>query len=107
MKTELQESMAAGVFVEFRDSLGHTVGQAIFTPWQTRPLPAVGDMLSCAAFCAVSGRRRKLSGRVRTRHFELQHDDAGACVWVRMVVETNLTSHAKEATRRLAGFSTN
>ena len=98
MKTELQESMAAGVFVEFRDPQGHTVGQAIFTPWQARPLPAVGDMLGCAAFCTATGRRRKLSGRVRTRHFELQHDDDGACVWVRMVVETNpLTDEEKLA----------
>jgi hypothetical protein len=107
MKTKLQESMAAGVFVEFLDSQGHTVGQAIFTPWQARPLPAIGDTLSCAAFCAVTGRRRKLTGRVRTRHFELQQNDDGTCVWVRMVVETNLASSAKKSSHRLAGFSTN
>jgi hypothetical protein len=107
MKTELQESMASGVFVEFCDPQGHTVGQAIFTPWQARPLPAVGDLMSCAAFCAVSGRRRKLSGRVRARHFELQHDDTGTCVWVRMVVETCRPSNAQKRARRLPGFSTN
>ncbi len=107
MKTELQKSMAAGVFVEFCDPQGHTVGQAIFTPWQTRSLPAVGDLVSCAAFCAVSGRRRKLTGRVRTRHFELQHDDDGACVWVRMVVATDLAPTAKKAGRRLPDFSKN
>ncbi len=107
MKTELQESMAAGVFVEFHDALGHTVGQAIFTPWQARPLPAIGDLRCCAAFCTATGRRRKLSGRVRVRHFELQQDDDGTCVWVRMIVETNPALTAKEGTRRLAGFSTN
>ena len=107
MKTELQESMTAGVFVEFCDAQGHTVGQAIFTPWQSRPLPAVGDVLSCAAFCSVTGRRRKLSGRVRARHFDLQQDDDGACVWVRMVVETRLGSNVPKGARRLAGFSTN
>jgi hypothetical protein len=107
MKTELQESMTAGVFVEFHDAQGHTVGQAVFTPWQARPLPAVGDMLSCPALCAVSGRRRKLSGRVRARHFELQQGDDGACVWVRMVVETNRESISQKGARRLAGFSTN
>jgi hypothetical protein len=67
----------------------------------------VGDLLSCAALCAVSGRRRKLSGRVRARHFELQHDDDGACVWVRMVVETNRPRNAQKGARRLPGFSTN
>jgi hypothetical protein len=107
MKTELQESMAAGVFVEFRDAQGHTVGQALFTPWQARSLPAVGDMLCCAAFCSVTGRRRKLSGRVRARHFELQQDDDGACVWVRLVVEAKPAPAKNAGSRQLAGFSTN
>lgn len=106
MKTELQESMAAGVFVEFCDARGHTVGQALFTPWQARPLPAVGDLLSCSAFCSVTGRRKKLTGRIRARHFELQHGDDGACVWVRMVAEMAGTEAPRQA-RRLAGFSTN
>jgi hypothetical protein len=103
MTTQLQKAMTAGVFVEFHDALGHSVGQAVFTDWHGRPLPAVGDLLRCSAHCPATGRRRKLSGRVVSRQFDVQNADETPCVWVRLSLEIALT-----ASRRVhAGFSEN
>ena len=51
MKTELRESMASGVFVEFCDGQGHTVGQAFLPPGKRPPLPAVGDQTVLGILC--------------------------------------------------------
>ncbi|HEX4129802.1 MAG TPA: hypothetical protein VHZ24_07150 [Pirellulales bacterium] len=84
MKTQLQSSMAAGVFVEFHDDQGNTLGQAVFTDWQGRPVPAVGDTLRCEAQSTITGRREQIVGQVTSRHFELQHDEGNPCIWVRL-----------------------
>jgi hypothetical protein len=88
MKTTLQEAMAAGVFVEFQNSAGNLIGQTIFTGWQGRPLPAVGDTMCCRVPSKVDGRLEKLTGRVVSRHFEVQHDADQPSIWVRLVVVT-------------------
>jgi hypothetical protein len=104
MTTQLQQAMTAGVFVEFHDAQGHCVGQAIFTDWHARPLPAVGDTMQCGVNCPATGRRRKLTGRVVSRQFEVQHADQTPCVWVRLALEV-----AQPANRGgvHAGFSEN
>jgi hypothetical protein len=108
MTTELQESMTAGVFIEFCDAQGNTLGQTVFTGWQGRPLPAVGDLVRCAVHSSPLGRRRKLTGRVISRQFDLQHEDDQPCVWVRMVVRKLDTLDApKDRRASTAGFSTN
>ncbi|HEY5314262.1 MAG TPA: hypothetical protein VIK18_17145 [Pirellulales bacterium] len=104
MTTQLQQAMTAGVFVEFHDAQGHSVGQAIFTDWHARPLPAVGDLLQCSARCAATGRRRKLTGRVVSRQFELQHAGETPCVWVRLTLQVVQTPGRG---RVHAGFSEN
>lgn len=105
MTTPLMQAMTAGVFVEFHDGQGHSVGQAIFTDWQGRPLPAVGDWLQCAAHCPASGRPRKLAGRVISRWFELQHEGESPCVWVRLDLQVGERSSGRP--RRPASFSEN
>ncbi|HWA99550.1 MAG TPA: hypothetical protein VG713_13700 [Pirellulales bacterium] len=84
MKTQLQSAMTAGVFVEFHDQAGNTLGQAVFADWNGRPLPAVGDTLRCAVQSTITGRREKLAGHITSRHFELQHDGDSPCIWVRL-----------------------
>jgi hypothetical protein len=88
MDGDLRAQMTAGVFVEYHDERGNTVGQAVFTGWQGRPVPNVGDLVCCVAQLVGSRSRRKLLGRVTHRQFEMQHDDDGQpCVWVRLVLE--------------------
>jgi hypothetical protein len=107
MTTQLRLAMTAGVFVEFHDALGHSVGQAIFTDWHARPLPAVGDLLQCSANCPATGRRRKLAGRVTSRRFEVQHEGDTPCVWVRLSLEIASAAEVRRARRVNAGFSEN
>jgi hypothetical protein len=108
MKTELQESMTAGVLVEFYDPLGNTVGQAVFTGWRGRPLPAVGDTMCCTVHSTATGRREKLCGRVLSRHFELQQEEGQPCVWARLIAETRPAGETgRTAAARSLRFSTN
>lgn len=93
MTTQLKEAMTSGVLIEFRNAAGDTVGQAIFTDWRGRPLPALGDRLSVNAFVSASQQRR-LAGQVVSRRFEIQQGDDGPCVWVRIVVERSLPRRA-------------
>lgn len=87
MTTSLQEAMTAGVLVEFFDAQGQLIGQAVFTNWQGRPVPGAGDTLCCTVRTAMKA-QRKVRGRVRSRHFDLQHDANGKpCVWVRLEVD--------------------
>ena len=89
MKTSLREAMTAGVLVEFCNAQGDLVAQAVFSDWRGRPLPAVGDWLTCAARNSVSGRTGQVRGCVTQRAFDLQHDEQGLpCVWVRLQVST-------------------
>ena len=103
MMTELQVAMTAGVFVEFHDRQGNTVGQAVFAGWQGRPIPGVGDTMCCSAQSPTSGRREKLVGQVTSRHFELQHADGEPCVRVRLA----LTVAAAQRRTREVTFSSN
>lgn len=87
METDLREAMTSGVLVEFCDERGNCVGQSVYLDWRGRPLPAVGDTLTCGA-PGSSGGGRKLSGRVSSRVFDVQRDEHGAVsVWVRLVVD--------------------
>ena len=91
MKTELQEAMTSGVYVEFRDAAGNTIGQVLYTDWRGRPVPAVGDALACNVPSSSGSDPAKLLGRIISRQFELQHEvDGSPCVWVRLIVETKV-----------------
>jgi hypothetical protein len=88
METELREAIVCGVFVEFCDECGNCVAQSVYLDWHDSPLPAVGDSLTCGVANAQAGRSTQFSGRVRSRHFDIQRDDAGSvCVWVRLVAD--------------------
>ena len=88
METELKAAMTARVLVEFFDAAGHCIGQSVFADWHGRPLPAAGDLLNCEVNCTASVRKRKLLGRVRARHFDVQRtDDDSPSVWARLTVD--------------------
>ncbi|MDZ4780384.1 MAG: hypothetical protein SGJ19_09040 [Planctomycetia bacterium] len=100
--TRLAEAMAAGVYVEARDPAGHTIGQAVFTAWQGRPLPQVGDTMICPVLSPGYG-PRKLAGEVSERRFEIQTDaDGNPEVWVSMIVTVD-ESRESEFTPRVRG----
>jgi len=106
METHLKEAMTAGVVVEIHNAVGEFIGQAVFFDYRGRPLPAVGDTLSCHVVSFTSGRRERIVGRVRTRHFDLQQQDDGQpCVWARLEVEQTQAKPPKS--HRAARFSTN
>lgn len=106
MTTELREAMTAGVLIEVNDRNGQVLGHAVYAPWWGRPLPKIGDTLSCA-IASASGRTRRVQGQVTARHFELQHEDDGQpCVWVRISMEARQPNAVTSKTRR-ARFSTN
>ncbi len=84
----LKESMTSGMFVEFRDSDGHTIATEAFFDWNGSPVPAVGEVMCCVVFSRQTGGKEKLYGRVRQRQFDLQRDELGAsCVWLYLVLE--------------------
>lgn len=88
METDLREAIVSGVFVEFCDECGNCIAQSVYLDWSGRPLPAVGDSLTCGVTQAATGRLTSFSGNVRSRHFDIQRDAAGAVnVWVRLVVD--------------------
>lgn len=93
MKTEIRDvgqanRKVAGVFIEYRDCLGNTLGQAVYFDWLECPLPDRGDSLACLTNSPNGTDRRKLHGRVIARHFDVQVDEHGAeQVWVRLEVE--------------------
>jgi hypothetical protein len=96
MKTELREAMASGVFVEFRDARGNTLGQVVYTNWRGRPVPAVGDALHCTLKRTSNRRLRKVCGKVVSRQFDVQHDERGEpCVWVILIAQTAALSAAR------------
>ena len=112
MKTKLHEAMTSGVFVEVRDSQGHGLGQAVFTDWKSRPLPAAGDTMCCVIWNAAAGRKQKVQGRVASRHFELQQQaDGQPCVWAHLIVDEinapRQSSMAGASPRTMNGFSRN
>lgn len=105
MKTLLREAMTAGVFVEFSTADGVGVGQAVFTDWHGRPVPAAGDTLSCAA-TDISGQACRLRGKVTDRQFDVQwSEDGSPCVWVRLQVQTEQQPAAPKARRPRFGPS--
>lgn len=108
MDGDLRTAMTAGVFVEFHDEYGNTIGQAVFTGWQGRPVPNLGDTVCCAVQLTATGRRRKLLGRVTRRHFEMQHEDDGQpCVWVRLLLEIVAPPAPKPRPQPRIRFSSN
>ncbi|MCA9103314.1 MAG: hypothetical protein R3C10_24460 [Pirellulales bacterium] len=110
MDAALDERMeVAGVLIEFLDTRGNTVGQAMLDEWPTSRLPGVGDRLRCRARSTTSGQRKTFDGHVRDRHFEVQEDDDGrACLWVRLGVTTAGAAAGLPSSRALAfGVSDN
>jgi hypothetical protein len=103
METELREAMTSGVFVEFCDERGNCVAQSVYLDWRDRPLPGVGDRMTCGVTNANTGRSTRLSGRVRCRHFDVQRDAAGTVsVWVRVVVD--LVDHSQRVRSAAARY---
>lgn len=91
----------AGVFVEFANESGHTVGRTLITPWSGQIVPAPGKLVACWATCNVTQRRRKLTGRVVERTFEVQHDEEGTpCVLARLTIQTARQERASLAVSR-------
>ncbi len=110
MDTALCDTEVAGVFVEFHDDAGNTVGQAVFADWPGLRLPAVGDRLSCQARSTTSGRNESRIGRVADRYFEVQEDEAGrSCLWVRLEVSTVASERGdrRASQERTCSFSEN
>ena len=106
METHLKEAMTAGLLVEVYNAAGEYIGQAVFFDYRGRPVPAVGDTMSCHIDSFVSGRREKVIGLVRTRHFDVQQQDDGQpSVWARLEVEQ--TEVTKKPARRAPRFSAN
>jgi len=107
METGLREAMTAGVLVEFFDAWGNTAAQAVFTGWHGRPVPAVGDWLSCEARPVNGGASRTVRGRVRARTFDVQYDDDEPCVWCRLEIELLEATPARRPNFRLPIHSFN
>ncbi|MBX7071922.1 MAG: hypothetical protein K1X71_02135 [Pirellulales bacterium] len=102
---ELRKATAAGLFVEFRDSLGNSAGSAVYFDWQGRALPAVGDQFACSVHSPRARTPRRMAGRVTHRAFDVQTDDAGKpCVWVRLVVDVGVDCAPAVNKRGRAGF---
>lgn len=105
MKTDLQVAMSSGVFVEFLDAAGHTVGRAVIADWRDRPVPERGDRFTAPV--RAGGVVRKLSGIVRTRNFDVQTDlDGDTSVWVCLTVTVRPPRKKKSAGVR-GDFSAN
>lgn len=85
MAADGRETLTAGVWMEFRNAEGHSLGQAVFADWRGKPLPAVGDIV----VHADPGRRAggPLRGRVISRTFDVQRGPQGQSeVWAFLVV---------------------
>lgn len=105
MELELREASAAGVVVEFRSAVGHSLGQAVYFDWRGRAMPEVGDALCCDMVSFVSGQVERASGAVRSRHFDLQRDaDGEPCVWVRIVVVVADANAPSPSPERRGGY---
>ncbi len=103
-RTRLAEAMASGVYVEAQDQAGNTVGQAVFTAWQGRPLPQVGETLVCPLNSPEHG-RRKIAGEVTERRFEIQCDEAGNPeVWVSVIILVDEPTSPSVVNRRRMPF---
>lgn len=91
MAADLREATAAGVWMDFRDAAGHSLGQAVFADWRGKPLPAVGDTV-------VHGPperpgREPLRGRVVSRSFDVQRSPEGHSeVWAYLVIQQGAPS---------------
>ena len=106
MATELEEAMASGVLVEVRGARDESLAQAVFLDWHGRPVPCIGDTMCCDVVSLSTGRKERVRGLVRSRHFDVQTDEAGgACVWVRVVLDAVTAPTAPRAFR--TPFSTN
>jgi hypothetical protein len=102
-----QATMASGVFVEFIGAAGQTLGQALFDEWSGRPLPNVGDLLTCPAARVGGLSREPISGYVLRRRFDVQTDESGEpAVWVYLLVQAEGTAPQRFAPSRI-GFSEN
>jgi hypothetical protein len=77
----------AGLFVEFSDRQGNTLGQACFADWDGADVPKVGALFSCRAGSILGTGDSQLTGKVVARKFDRQVDASGTpCVWARVEV---------------------
>jgi hypothetical protein len=105
---DLREAMTQGVFVEFRDPLGNSAGTAVYFDWNGRPVPRVGDQLSCRLGHGRAVGPCSLRGRVKSRRFDVQTcDDGRPCVWVHLVVELATTRRKQSRQSPRVCFSDN
>ena len=105
--------MTSGVYVEFRDASGNTVGQALYTDWRGQPVPSVGDMIASdvQAFGKCRVEQKML---VRPRDLAAiraeRACDGTPCVWVQLIVAANYPAREDQrgkARRHDARFSRN
>jgi len=86
MSAQSQAAIASGLYVEFLDLAGHTVGRAVFPEWDGTPIPAPGQRVFCEAAAGPASQLRGLHGIVLHRNFDVQtNDDGEPCVWAYLV----------------------
>jgi hypothetical protein len=110
MQTALREVMASGVLVEVCDPHGNCLAQGVYFDWRGRPLPAVGECMSCEVVWHATGCTEQFSGRVRCRQFDVQRGpDGDPAVWVRLVLEADAPQECRtcRASVYRARFSAN
>jgi hypothetical protein len=108
MEKDLNTSATTGVVAEFCDAFGNLVAQEVFFDWQKAPLPAVGDLLTCASPAVPRDRQQVVVGRVCRRYFDVQRDDEGLpCVWVRLILQVCSARPPRVARRQRGWYSLN
>lgn len=113
MAAGCRDAAVAGLWIEVYDDHSQMVGQAVYFDWENRPLPEVGEEI-CLELPRNARRvhqaRDALAGRVVSRQFELQRDDAGQpLVWVRLSVIRRAVNVARRQATSLGNvrFSAN
>lgn len=101
MPSNRDVTAGTAVFVEFFDRQGNCVAQALFLPWKSRLLPALGDRLNCKARKTSTGRTQRYSGLVRCREFDIQTSETGVPqIWVRLEVQLGQRASAAQHGKR-------
>jgi hypothetical protein len=88
IEKDLKTIPAAGVVTEFYGPLGNVVAQEVFFDWPSAPVPEVGELLVCSSPGFAHMRGGKVVGRVLSRYYDVQRNEAGETqVWVRVAAE--------------------
>lgn len=106
-----------GLLIDVQDALGNSVGQAVYWEWNSQhPLPGVGDQMTVRATplgtqSATATQRQTpaaeaMTGRVLSRHFDIQRDAQGnTSVWVRLIIQRSSSPAPLIAQTLLAGHT--